>query len=88
MMKIFLDTDDEEFDIFFKNIAQNVKRYRKEKNFTQEDLSYEIGHASASMISKIEAGLENKHYNIKQLYLISKVLEVPIENFFKPTHLN
>ena len=49
---------------------------------TQEELALNIGHSSASMISKIEANLENKHYNIKQLYLISKVLNVPFSKLF------
>jgi len=35
------------------------------------------------MLSKIEAGLENKKYNIRQLYAISKTLDVNICEFFK-----
>jgi hypothetical protein len=35
-MKIYLDIDEEEFDILFSNITNNVKKYRKEKGFTQE----------------------------------------------------
>ena len=82
-MKIYLEVDEEEFENLFNNITSNVKKYRKEKSFTQEQLSLAIGHASASMLSKIEAGLENKHFNIRQLYLISKVLEVPLSKFFE-----
>jgi len=82
-MKIYLEVDEEEFENLFNNITSNVKKYRKEKNFTQEQLSLAIGHASASMLSKIEAGLENKHFNIRQLYLISKVLQVPLSKFFE-----
>ncbi len=36
-----------------------------------------------STIAKIEAGIENKHYNVEQLYKISQVLDVPICEFFK-----
>ncbi len=82
-MKIFLEVDDNEFDELFQKIAKKVKLKRVVRGFTQEQLALEIGHSSASMISKIEAGLENKHYNIKQLYLISKVLDVPISLFFE-----
>ncbi|MCK5293073.1 MAG: helix-turn-helix transcriptional regulator [Arcobacteraceae bacterium] len=82
-MKIYLEVDEEEFDDLFKNITNNVKKYRKEKGFTQEQLSLAIGHSSASMLSKIEAGLENKHFNIRQLYLISKVLNVSLPRFFE-----
>jgi len=77
-MKIYVDVDDEEFENLFKSINSNVKRYRQEKGFTQERLALAIGHSSASMLSKIEAGLENKHFNIRQLYLISKVLNVSL----------
>lgn len=79
----YLDIGDDDFNILHKEISQNVKKLRKEKNITQEELALNIGHASASMISKIEANLENKHYNIKQLYLISKVLDVPFSKLFE-----
>lgn len=82
-MKIFLEVEEEEFENLFLNITNNVKKYRKEKGFTQEQLALAIGHSSASMLSKIEAGLENKHFNIRQLYLISKVLDIAISKFFE-----
>ncbi len=40
-----------------------------------------IGHKSTSTIGKIEANIENKHFNIEQLYKISKVLKVDISIF-------
>ncbi len=49
---------------------------------SQLNLAYAIGHKSVSTIAKIEANLENKHYNIEQLYKISKVLNVNIASFF------
>ena len=79
----YLDIDEEDFNILHKQISENVKRIIKEKNITQEELALNIGHSSASMISKIEANLENKHYNIRQLYLISKVLDVPFFKLFE-----
>jgi transcriptional regulator with XRE-family HTH domain len=78
----YLDIDEEDFKLVHNEISENVKKLRKEKNITQEELALNIGHASASMISKIEANLENKHYNIKQLYLIAKVLNVPFSKLF------
>jgi transcriptional regulator with XRE-family HTH domain len=78
----YLDIDEEDFKLVHNQISENVKKLRKEKNVTQEELALNIGHSSASMISKIEANLENKHYNIKQLYLISKVLNVPFSKLF------
>lgn len=64
-------------------IANNVKEIRKQKNFTQLDLALTIGHKSMSTIGKIESGLENKHYNIEQLFKISKALNVNICDFFE-----
>ncbi len=78
----YLDIDEEDFKLVHNQISENVKKLRKEKNITQEELALNIGHSSASIISKIEANLENKHYNIKQLYLISKVLNVPFSKLF------
>lgn len=82
-MKEFIEIDEEEIDNLYIKITNNVKKLRKEKKVTQEQLALAIGHTSASMISKIEANLENKHYSIRQLYLISKVLNIPFEKLFQ-----
>ena len=79
----YLDIEEEDFNTVYNQITDNIKKMRKERNITQEELALNIGHSSASMISKIEAGLENKHYNIRQLFLISKVLEVPLSKLFE-----
>jgi transcriptional regulator with XRE-family HTH domain len=67
----YLDFTEKELSQFHKQIVNNVKKIRKTKNVTQLDLAYSIGHKSVSTIGKIEAGLENKHYNLEQLYKIS-----------------
>jgi hypothetical protein len=36
-----------------------------------------------STIGKIEAGLEDKHYNLEHLYKIAKALDVGICEFFR-----
>ena len=79
----YLDIEEKDFNTVYNQITDNIKKMRKERNLTQEELALNIGHSSASMISKIEAGLENKHYNIRQLFLISKVLEVPLSKLFE-----
>lgn len=78
----YLEFSDKEIKNFHRVISENVKRIRKEKNITQLDLALTIGHKSVSTIGKIEAGLENKHYNIEQLYKIAKALNVSICDFF------
>ena len=79
----YLDIDEEDIKEFHLKIVNNVKRIRKEKNFTQTELSQTIGHKSVSTIGKIEANIENKHYNIEQLYKIAVALEVDICEFFR-----
>ena len=79
----YLEFTDKEVREFHNVISDNIKRIRKEKSITQLDLALTIGHKSMSTIGKIEAGLENKHYNVEQLYKISKALDTDICEFFK-----
>ena len=79
----YLEFTDEEVKKFHRIINDNIKRIRKENKITQLDLALTIGHKSMSTIGKIEAGLEDKHYNVEQLYKIAKALNVNICEFFK-----
>ena len=81
-MLMHLEIDSKEINEFHRKIVSNIKRIRKEKKITQTDLALSIGHKSVSTIGKIEAGLEDKHYNIEQLYKISKVLGIDIKELF------
>lgn len=76
-----IEYTDEEIQKFHKKIVSNIKKIRKEKDITQLDLALTIGHKSMSTIGKIEAGLEDKHYNIEHLYKIAKALDVDICEF-------
>ncbi len=79
----YLDIAQKDIIDFHYFIAKNIKEIRKSKKMTQLDLALTIGHKSMSTIGKIEAGLENKHYNIEQLYKISLALDTDICEFFK-----
>ncbi|MDD2699324.1 MAG: helix-turn-helix transcriptional regulator [Arcobacteraceae bacterium] len=79
----FMDIDDNDIKIFQSKVAENVKKVRKEKNVTQTELALTIGHKSVSTIGKIEANLDNKHYNLEQLYKISRALNVDVCEFFR-----
>jgi len=79
----FIEFSEDEIKKFHLKIVANIKRIRKMKKISQLDLVLTIGHKSVSTIAKIEANLENKHYNIEHLYKISKVLDVDICEFFK-----
>ena len=77
-----IEYTDEEIQQFHQKIASNIRKIRNDKGITQLDLALTIGHKSMSTIGKIEAGLEDKHYNIEHLYKIAKALNVDICEFF------
>ena len=67
-------------------IGKNVRYYRKlyslnKKELTQENLA-EIINVSTSLIGNLESKKTYQGISIYNLYKISKILEVPIENFF------
>lgn len=68
-------------EAFHKKIGQNVKKYREEKGLTQLELSQSIGHKTTTIISQAELG-KKKHFNLEQLYKISKILDCKICDFF------
>jgi len=78
-----IEYTDEEIQKFHQQIVANIRKIRKEKGITQLDLALTIGHKSMSTIGKIEAGLENKHYNIEHLYKIAKALDIDICEFLQ-----
>lgn len=77
----------EEIEDLYRLIGKNVKRIREEKGKSQLDLALSIGHSSAGFIGKVEICIHNKHFNIEHLYKISKVLEIDICEFLKPTEV-
>ena len=77
---------DEEIQSIYKLIGENVKYYRTQKEMTQLALSYEMGYKSVSLVSAAELCNDGKHFNIEHLYKISKILDIPIAQFFESTN--
>ena len=73
---------DKSLQEFHRTIGLNVKRLREAKGKTQLQLSNLMGYKSVSVISKAEAGTENKYFGIDHLYKISQALDVDICQFF------
>lgn len=73
----------EELENFYKTIGSNVKKYRKEKGLTQQELALLIGHNSVGHISKAELYKYYKTFNLKQLFQISKVLNCKVEDLVR-----
>ena len=63
-------------------VGKNLKRIRKEHNLTQIQLADLIGYNEGT-ISNIEAS-PHRSFSLEFLYIISKKLNVPMEEFFKP----
>lgn len=64
-------------------VSTNVKRYRELKGISQMQLALDIGMTGGAYLGRCEIRKPKHHFNIKHLAKISKVLEVPIEEFFK-----
>lgn len=69
-----------EMNLYVKKIGQNIKAFRKAKNFTQAQLASEA-EMSTSFFQKIENGVTTSP-NVITLIKISTVLEIPFEFLF------
>lgn len=65
--------------IFLIAFGKNLKKLRKEKGLSQAQLAFEAN-IELSQISRIERGQINT--TIANVKLISKILEIPLVNFF------
>jgi len=70
-------------NIILDIVSSNVKKYRKEKGFTQMQLALDIGMSGGAYLGRAELRKANHHFNIVHLAKISKVLNVPIIKFFE-----
>lgn len=75
---------DSEANNFLDLISANVSKIRKQKGYSQLKLATEMGYSSASYFGRAEIRKNNEHFNLVQLFKISKILEVPISAFFEP----
>ncbi len=57
-----------------KIIGENIRKYRRAKNMTQNDLAFSCGDKDWSQISRMERGLVN--FSISYLLLVAEVLEI------------
>lgn len=69
-----------EFDLY-EAIAANIKKYRKEANITQAELSERVG-VSHEFIRRIESKKGAKTFSVDTLYKISLALNIDIKNLF------
>ena len=86
-MKTVEDIEDSKIDDFYKLIGSNVKKFRNKKGLTQLQLSQALGHKSVGLVSQSELYLKKQHFNIKHLYQIAYILDVPITAFFEDINI-
>lgn len=73
-----MHTDNYYYDV----IRKNIRKYRKEKGYTQAKLANESD-LSVDYITEIESLRKNKSFSIATLGRIADALDIKIENFFK-----
>lgn len=86
-MKTVKDIEDSKIDDFYKLIGSNVKKIRNKRGISQLQLSQALGHKSVGLVSQSELYLKKQHFNIKHLYQIAYILDVPITTFFEDINI-
>jgi len=63
---------------FLDTVSKNVERIREDKGMTKLDVSRELGFLYADHYSRMELRSNDKHFNLKHIYKLSKILDVDI----------
>ena len=74
---------EQEAEAYLNIISKNVEKIRESKGMTKLDVSRELGFMYPDHYSRMELRANGKHFNIKHLYKLSKILDVPIGSFFE-----
>ena len=80
--KYIFKNEKELYSIIGKNIRYYRKLYSLNKSELTQEMLAEIANVSTSLIGNLESKKTYQGISIYNLYKISKILEVPIENFF------
>lgn len=70
-----------ENDYYYNIIRKNIKKFRKERKLTQQQLAEAVD-LSVDYICEIESPTKNKSFSIVALGRIADALEVDIKDFF------
>ena len=74
---------EKEAEIFLDIVSKNIERIREEKGVTKLDISRKLGFMYPDHYSRMELRSNGKHFNLKHLYKISKILDVELGEFIK-----
>lgn len=75
----------EDLELFYKQIGQNIKNLRTSKGFSQLKLANAMGYDSVGHIAKAELYKYEKKFNLEHLFKICSILEVSMSEIFKDT---
>lgn len=70
-------------ELVLTKIAENVKCQRKKKGMSQLNLALAMGHKSVGLVSFVEAGINNRRFNLEHLANIAKILDISILKLFE-----
>ncbi len=74
---------EQEAEAFLDTISKNVERIREDKGMTKLDVSRELGFMAPDHYSRMELRADGKHFNLKHLYKLSRILNVPVNELVK-----
>lgn len=69
---------EQEAEHFLDTISKNIERIREVKGMTKLDVSRELGFMYPDHYSRMELRAKGKHFNLKHIYKLSKILDVSI----------
>lgn len=72
-------------DEIIKTIAKNIRKYRKERRLTQEQLALDID-VSPEFYRRFESTLGSEGISLTNVYKISVVLDIRIDKLFEDEH--
>ncbi|MEA1914842.1 MAG: helix-turn-helix domain-containing protein [Campylobacterota bacterium] len=80
-MKKYSDISEEFIEEQYTLISRNIKKIRKEKKITQEELALAMGFTTATFYTNAENCTQGKHFNLEHLIKLSVLLNVNIQEF-------
>ena len=72
---------EQEAEAFLDTISKNVERIREAKGMTKLYVSRELGFMAPDHYSRMELRANGKHFNLKHLYKLAKILDVELNEF-------
>lgn len=82
-MQFFSNTTETEVNNFYKKVSRNIKKKRLENNLRQLEVALEIGITSVAFYSNCENSKYGKHFNLGHIYKLSKLYNIPPDEFLK-----